>query len=385
MMRKGYYGPDNTPQSLFFEPGDKFQIACKTKAVKDAGGKVVREAQAFKVGDDVPLEFCANAETKSPGIYKGVLQILAERGLLQGLAKKTSDCTNCVDKEMTARLKAIDPNAKQVKRKHANPEAEDYEPCCAVRVLEAQPDFQAQVTAVEEIAATAGKLKHEIAFLPRFYCELNFIERIWGRMKWFTRMHGDYSLQTLKKLVLLGLSDRNVPLELIRKYARISWRYMDAYRQMRAKYEFAPPDLVERLVRKFKSHRMVDPNLDAFFARELGIRLHHMPQTAAPSAPSQLVPPAAVPAVPPAEGGRGAEPSASVSDPSESDLDEIFMEGADELVGINIEVAWSDLMGEGGLEWTLDDEAESSSASVSAASASADIDDDEEVDEDFKL
>ena len=394
LMREGYYGPDNTPQSLFFQPGEKFRINCKSKAEKDKSGKVVKEAQTFKVGDDVPLEFCANEETKSPGIYKGVLQILAERGLLEGVAKRTSDCTNCVDKEKTAELRAVDPKAKQVKRKHADLEADDYEPCCAVRVLEAQPDFKAQVSAVEEIAATAGKLEHKVAFLPKFYCELNFIERVWGRMKWFTRKHGDFTLGTLKKLVLLGLSDRNVPLELIRKYARISWRYMDAYRQMTAKYEFAPPDLVERIVRKFKSHRMVDPRLDEFFAKELGIRLHVKPK-AASSASSQSTLPVAVTAdVDPALAATAGS-SASEPDVSESELDEIFMEGADSLEGIDLEVEWSALLGDVGSDWTpddIDDSDHESSAESSGGAAPAQAgnlslvhaDDEEEVDEDFE-
>jgi hypothetical protein len=45
--------------------------------------------------------------------------------------------------------------------------------CCAKHILELQPDFQAQKSLVQEVIEKAG---HLFIFLPKFYCELNFIE-----------------------------------------------------------------------------------------------------------------------------------------------------------------------------------------------------------------
>jgi hypothetical protein len=48
--------------------------------------------------------------------------------------------------------------------------------------------------------------------------ELNMIERVWSRMKWYFRKHADGSLETLERR---GLSEDNLPLSLIRKYCRL--------------------------------------------------------------------------------------------------------------------------------------------------------------------
>ena len=49
--------------------------------------------------------------------------------------------------------------------------------CCLRRMLEYEPDFLEQRTVLEEIAAELG---FKVLFLPKFHCELNFIEMFWG-------------------------------------------------------------------------------------------------------------------------------------------------------------------------------------------------------------
>ena len=59
--------------------------------------------------------------------------------------------------------------------------------------------------------------------------ELNFIERYWGRAKCYVREHCDYSLSELCELSEVALGPGNCDLTLMRRYARTSWRWMDAY------------------------------------------------------------------------------------------------------------------------------------------------------------
>jgi hypothetical protein len=59
--------------------------------------------------------------------------------------------------------------------------------------------------------------------------ELNFIERYWGRAKWFKRYYCDYSLKKLWALSERALGHENCKTTLMRKYARTSWRWMGAY------------------------------------------------------------------------------------------------------------------------------------------------------------
>ena len=54
-----------------------------------------------------------------------------------------------------------------------------------------------------------------------------------------------------------------VPLSLIRKHARICWRYMDAYRK-----GLTGP-LADYAVKKAKSHRMVSDRLDQLMEEEV--------------------------------------------------------------------------------------------------------------------
>ena len=52
--------------------------------------------------------------------------------------------------------------------------------CCCRRVLYTQPDF----VAVESLLETHGHVQgFEVLLLPKFHCELNFIEQCWGYAK----------------------------------------------------------------------------------------------------------------------------------------------------------------------------------------------------------
>ena len=70
---------------------------------------------------------------------------------------------------------------------------------------------------------------HQCKFLPKFHPELNPIERVWSRLKWYLRKYNDGKLATLQLLMKKGLDRENVSLTLIRKYCRLVTAYYIAY------------------------------------------------------------------------------------------------------------------------------------------------------------
>ncbi len=109
------------------------------------------------------------------------------------------------------------------------------------------PDFKQQLPWIKETVRHAG---HLVIFLPKFHCEFNWIERYWGAAKKFTRCKCDYTWEGLENTVPLA-----VPLASMRRFARKTFRYMDAYREIRGTY--LSPEQAEYSVKKYKSHRSV--------------------------------------------------------------------------------------------------------------------------------
>jgi len=60
-----------------------------------------------------------------------------------------------------------------------------------------EPDFCAQKSLVKEVIESAG---HLCLFLPKFHCELDFIEYFWGMVKKYLRDNCDYTFNTLQRL-----------------------------------------------------------------------------------------------------------------------------------------------------------------------------------------
>ena len=126
--------------------------------------------------------------------------------------------------------------------------------CCCVMALSQCEDFRNQKNSVEELIESLG---HKVIFLPKFHPEYNFIERYWARIKWWLRAHCVGTLNALMDVIEKACSTDVVPLTLIRKYARTSWRWMEAYRRKWS------PALTTFAAKSYHGHRGVPQSMDA--------------------------------------------------------------------------------------------------------------------------
>ena len=103
--------------------------------------------------------------------------------------------------------------------------------CCSC-CLRREQDFAQQRSGIEEAFDrynTAKGTKHRCLFLPKFHPELNYIERIWARMKYYIRKHCDNKFETMRTSIETAMGSTNLPLAMIRRFARTSFAYMYAY------------------------------------------------------------------------------------------------------------------------------------------------------------
>jgi hypothetical protein len=157
-----------------------------------------------------------------PNKPKGMREVLKERGLYPaGLRGKCKKC----------------------------PIDDDH--CCCKSILARQPDFLAQKSLVQEVVEAAG---HLCIFLPKFHCELNFIEFFWGAVKKYLRDNCDYTFDTLKENMPKALE--SVQLETIRRWEHRMYRWMDAYRGG-LETQAAQLQVQQFSSAKYKSHRLV--------------------------------------------------------------------------------------------------------------------------------
>lgn len=135
------------------------------------------------------------------GQAKGMEEVLRERKIIDDRCRLVENgkqimgvCTEC-KKSAAARDKA----AKEAKarrdeaegsglpmlagRNECDEEAQDRDrpkDCCMMRILSLEPDFKAEKPLLQVLIEAAG---HKCVFLPKFHCELNPIEMVWGQLK----------------------------------------------------------------------------------------------------------------------------------------------------------------------------------------------------------
>lgn len=108
------------------------------------------------------------------------------------------------------------------------------------QILQNMADFKYEKTKVEHVLLDSG---YKAYFIPKFHCELNPIEMVWGQAKKYTRANCNYSFTGLE--ANLDAAFDSVTLDSIHKYFRKMRDYLAAYREG------------GKGLKKYKSHRKV--------------------------------------------------------------------------------------------------------------------------------
>ncbi|CAM9142489.1 unnamed protein product, partial [Hapterophycus canaliculatus] len=116
--------------------------------------------------------------------------------------------------------------------------------CCVRKILSGLTAFKGVLNKVEHMFKKAG---HLCIFLPKHHPELNAIERYWGYLKYLLRLHCEYSLPHMLKILTGAMS--GIPVGHIRPWSRVTWPYIDAYKHGLVEY------LKDRDLKKWGTHR----------------------------------------------------------------------------------------------------------------------------------
>lgn len=155
-----------------------------------------------------------------PGWFKGMQQILEERGLFH-----TGLLAQCPGFKCEAGATN----------------------CCCRRTLFNQPDFMNQKSALEELIESRG---HICDFYPKYHCELNFIEMYWGAAKFrYRKSPRTNNIDEMEANVKKCLDE--VPQLHILRFSNRAARFIWAYA-----YGFTGQDL-GYIQKEYKSHRML--------------------------------------------------------------------------------------------------------------------------------
>jgi hypothetical protein len=130
------------------------------KPIYTPDGKILKmkiQMHGTKFADGTPQSLYFPAGHEKAGLFKGMAVILQEHGLVEE-SKLKAQCSK--------QWSACPDNGRSN--------------CCCCRSLYNQPDFVDIESLLEAYAKSRGV---QIIFLPKFHCELNFIEQCWGFAK----------------------------------------------------------------------------------------------------------------------------------------------------------------------------------------------------------
>ena len=125
--------------------------------------------------------------------------------------------------------------------------------CCQRMLLSRQDDFKGQQCMLAEICnsfSTVGQ-RVEAIFLPKFHCELNCIEFLWGFMKRRVRCQVSGTISQHDFLRIIKEALVSCPVIMIRRWYRRMWKLVHLY-------EVGLPITVAKYIcKKYSSHRTI--------------------------------------------------------------------------------------------------------------------------------
>ena len=89
-----------------------------------------------------------------------------------------------------------------------------------------------------------------IIFYPKYHCELNFIEMVWGWLKSHHRRSCTYTFKYLEENLPLSL-ENTLPLSFVRRTSQHCFRFMQGYRHGLS------GSILEYAVKRYTSHRAI--------------------------------------------------------------------------------------------------------------------------------
>ena len=223
------------------------------------------------------------------GVAKGIVQVCLERGLnfdrnangKPSSCKQSSHVNKCAVSKKTAikeyeeskQYKVIDPERYKLASvilmsipdlSTVAYQANCIECNCCTCILRREADFLEQRSGIEEAYEKYNQehnTSHRCLFLPKFHPELYYIERIWGRLKYYIRLHCDNKFDTMVHNITAAMGTQNLPLAMIRRFARTSFAYLIAYRN--GKDIITAHEWIEHRADRSHSERM-DASIDQY-------------------------------------------------------------------------------------------------------------------------
>ena len=120
------------------------------------------------------------------------------------------------------------------------------------KLLASQPDFREQKEWLEETITEGGCI---IDFCPKYHCEFNYIEMVWGAAKAWSRANCTFNVVEHMHIVQEAFGSASI--SKIRKFARKAYRYMDAYRITDSGGSSLTCQQIEYAVKKYRGHRKI--------------------------------------------------------------------------------------------------------------------------------
>jgi hypothetical protein len=217
----------------------------KVKAATAESDRLLEVARLEAGGEAVVVEVAQEVE-RSPEEQAAYVEKVRVTKIKQKSAREKAKATKAEAKAESDRL--LEAARVEAGGTDAGDESDPCRTnCCLSCVLRNEPDFKEQVEWLTEVVEKAG---FKIKFFPKFHCEFNFIEMIWGWAKSYHRRTCTYNFKDLKTRLPTTLSE-TMPLAFVRRAARFCFRFMSGYRAG------LDGPLLDFTMKRYKSHRSI--------------------------------------------------------------------------------------------------------------------------------